>query len=230
MLLERPSLRFILTGSSARKLKRGGANLLAGRALVQRMHPLSSAELSGSIDEFSVLHGVQCNRGGLPPVVDSPFPDEDLRAYVGTYLQEEILAEGLSRGVESFTRFLEVVATTNGQQVNFTSVANDVDVSPRTIKGYYTILEDTLLGHLLPAYLKTVKRKAVASPKFYLFDIGVTNELLRRGEVRTGSDVYGNVLEHLTFLELRTYLDYRRRRESLTYWRSRSQLEVDFVT
>jgi uncharacterized protein len=229
VLLERPDVRFILTGSSARKLKRGGANLLAGRALVQRVHPLSYPEMRSHFSDFNSLHLLRCNRGGLPPIVDSPFPEEDLRAYVGTYLQEEILSEGLSRGIESFARFLQVVATTNGQQINFTSVANDVGVSPRIIKSYYTILEDTLIGHLLPSYQKTVKRKTVASPKFYLFDIGITNELLRRGRVSIGNDSYGNILEHLIFLELRTFLDYHRRREELTYWRSRSQIEVDFL-
>ena len=224
LMIERDKeLRFILTGSSARKLKRGGANLLAGRAWLTHLHPLVFAEIgSGRLIE-------RLNRGSLPAVLDSELPHEDLKAYVGTYLQEEIRAEGLTRSVENFSRFLEVAGACNGEQVNFTEVGSDAGVPPRTVREYFQILEDTLIAYLLPAYRKTVKRKPVATAKFYFFDIGVANTLLKRGEIVPGSDTFGRALEHLIFLELRAWLDYTRSDLPLTYWRSRSRIEVDFV-
>jgi predicted AAA+ superfamily ATPase len=224
LLIERnKSLRFLLTGSSARKLKRGGANLLAGRALVKRLHPLVSIELG-----FSRLDD-QLARGGLPSFIDSPDSHSDLNAYVGSYLQEEILAEGIVRSIESFSRFLPLVAHCNGEQVNYTEIASDLGVAPRTVREYFTVLTDTLVGYELPACKLTTKRKPAAKAKFYLFDIGVANTLLKRGTPVPGSEVYGRALEHLIFLELQAYIDYRDIDLPLTYWRSLSQLEVDFV-
>lgn len=147
LLIERnKKLRVILTGSSARKLKRGAANLLGGRAWVCRLHPLVSAELDGQrlLDRL--------NRGSLPSIIDSEHYKEDLKAYVGTYLQEEIRAEGLTRSIENFSRFLEVAGLTSGEQINFSSVAADAGFPPRTVREHYQILEDTLVGHQLPAY------------------------------------------------------------------------------
>lgn len=223
-LIERNrQLRFVFTGSSARKLKRGQANLLAGRAHFARLHPLVSPEL-----EFSRLsHRLLV--GGLPGFVDSPQPWADLSAYVGTYLQEEIRGEGLARAIEPFSRFLTVAGLSNGEQLNFTSIGSDAQVPPRTVREYYQVLEDTLVGQLLPAYRKTSKRKPVATSKFYWFDVGVANQLAGRSALAAGSPEYGRALEHLLFLELRAYLDYRQRSESLCYWRSLSQIEVDFV-
>jgi predicted AAA+ superfamily ATPase len=224
LLLDRNrSLRFILTGSSARKLRRGAANLLAGRAWVCRLHPLVSAEL-GHVRLLERL-----NRGNLPAVIDSPHFREDLRAFVGTYLREEVQAEGLTRSIGAFSRFLDVAGLTNGEQLNYAAVASDAGVPARTVREHYQILEDTLIGHQLPAYRKTRKRKPVATAKFYFFDLGVANVLLRRGEIEQGSDAFGRALEHLVFLELRAFLDYRRRDEELSYWRSLSQFEVDFL-
>lgn len=216
-------LKFILTGSSARKLRRGGANLLAGRAWVCRLHPLVSVELG-----FERLKD-RLNRGGLPLVLDSPRFLEELKAYVGTYLREEIQAEGLTRSISSFSRFLDVAGSTNGEQVNFTAVGSDAGVPARTVREFYQVLEDTLVGHQLQAYRKTRKRKPVATARFYFFDVGVANNLLRRGEIQEGSDAFGRALEHLVFLELRAFLDYQRLDPELCYWRSLSQLEVDFV-
>ena len=225
LLIERDkSRRFILTGSSARKLKRGKANLLAGRAWTCHLHPLVAPEIE---DDERLVD--RLNRGSLPAVLDSSHPQEDLRAYVGTYLQEEIRAEGLSRSIGAFSRFLEVAGLTNGETVNFTAVGSDSGIPPRTVREYYQVLQDTLLGHLLPAYQRTVRRKPVATARFFLFDVGVANTLMRRGRVTPGSVEFGRALEHLMFLELRAYLDYRRLDLPLTYWRSRSQLEVDFV-
>ncbi len=224
LLIERNrSLRFVLTGSSARKLKRGRANLLAGRAWTARLHPLVTPELGRA----AVLD--RMNRGGLPGFFDSEVYEEDLRAYVGTYLQEEIQAEGLSRAIGNFSRFLEVAGLTNGEQLNFTKVGSDAGVPPRTIREYYQVLDDTLVAYQLPAYQATVRRKPVAKSKFYLFDLGVARILARQASIVEGSAAYGRALEHLVFLELRAFLDYTRRDEALTYWRSRSQLEVDFV-
>jgi predicted AAA+ superfamily ATPase len=224
LLIERnKSLRFVLTGSSARKLKRGGANLLAGRAWVSRFHPLVSSEVGYERVADRI------NRGGLPSILDSPHYKEDLNAYVGTYLREEVLSEGLTRSIGRFSRFLEVAGLTSGEQINFTSVASDAGVPPSTVREHYQILEDTLVGHLLPAYQGTVKRKPVATSKFYFFDIGVANILKRTSIIESGSEAYGRALEHLLFLELKTYLDYHRLDDPLTYWRSRSRFEVDFV-
>ncbi len=217
------NIRFILTGSSARKLKRGGANLLAGRALMANLHPLVSPEV-----EFKSLLA-RINRGSLPGILDSPIFEEDLNAYVGTYLQEEIRAEGLVRSIENFSRFLAVAGFSNGEQLNFESVANDAQVPARTVREFFQILEDTLVGYQLHPFQKTKRRKPVASSKFYFFDVGVTNSLIGRFGIRAGTEAFGRALEHLIFLELRAYLDYRRLRQPITFWRSQSQLEVDFV-
>lgn len=216
-------LRFVFTGSSARKLKRGHANLLAGRAWFARLHPLVSPEV-----EFAQLER-RLNTGGLPAVFDSRHPRQDLLAYVGSYLQEEIRGEALTRAIEPFSRFLTVAGLCNGESLNFTSIGSDCGVAPRTVREYVQILEDTLVGHVLPAFQKTAKRKPVATAKFYWFDVGVAHVLGRQGHITAGSSAYGRALEHLVFLELRAYLDYRRREDSLTYWRSLSQIEVDFV-
>jgi predicted AAA+ superfamily ATPase len=224
LLIERnKQLRVILTASSARKLKGGAANLLGGRAWVCRLHPLVSAELN----EPRLLD--RLNRGSLPAVIDSDHPVEDLKAYVGTYLGEEIRAEGLTRSIENFSRFLDVAGLTSGEPLNFAAAANDAGYPPRTVREHYQILEDTLVGYQLPAYQHTSRRKPVATAKFYLFDVGVANVLKHIPAIEEGSDAYGRALEHLVFLELRSYLDYRRLDHELTYWRSRSQLEVDFV-
>ena len=224
LMIEREKdLRFVLTGSSARKLKRGAANLLAGRAWVARLHPLVSAEVGpGRLLE-------RLERGSLPAVLDSERPREDLKAYVGTYLQEEIRAEALTRSIENFSRFLTVAATCNGEQLNYTSVGSDAGVPPRTVREYFQILEDTLIGYQLPAYRKTVKRKPVATSKFFFFDVGVANMLLKRSEVVPGSENFGKALEHLVFLEIRARLDYSRADLPLSYWRSQSGFEVDFL-
>jgi predicted AAA+ superfamily ATPase len=224
LLIERnKALRFILTGSSARKLKRGGANLLAGRALTFHLHPLVASEI-----DYQYFHE-RLNHGSLPAILTSSIPRELLKAYVGTYLQEEILAEGLVRNIGSFSRFLSTAGLTNGEQVNFTAIGSDTGIPPRTVREYYQILEDTLVGHLLPTFQQTQKRKPVSTPQFYFFDVGVANVLAKRSGIEPGSELFGRALEHLFFLELRAYLDYYRLDRQLTYWRSRSQFEVEFV-
>ena len=223
MIDRNPALRFILTGSSARKLRRGQANLLAGRAWMTHLHPLVWPEVGpGHLEK-------RLNIGGMPAVFDSALPAEELKAYVGVYLREEIRAEGLVRSIENFSRFLDVAALTNGQLLNYASVANDAGIPPRTIREHYQILEDTLLGTQLPPYQRARRRKHVATSKFYFFDVGVANALMRRSEIRPGSELYGPALEHLIYLELRAYLDYRRLDHELSFWRTHAGHEVDFV-
>ena len=223
MIEAHKELRFVLTGSSARKLKRGGANLLAGRAWVRHLHPLVFPEIGHDrlLDRL--------NRGSLPSIVDSAVYWQDLQAYVGTYLQEEIRAEGLTRSIENFSRFLNVAGLTNGEQVNLENVGRDSGVPARTIREFYQIIIDTLLGYFVEPYTKGKGRKSVSVPKFYLFDVGVANFLQKRKEIVPGSKSYGDTLEHVVFLELRAYLDYYNRDEPLNYWRSTTKFEVDFI-
>ena len=170
-LIQKKQLRFLLTGSSARKLKHGGANLLAGRAWVASLFPLVSAE----IPDFDLV--TYLNRGGLPQIYGSSDFEEELRSYINVYLKEEINAEAVVRQVAAFSEFLDLIALSNGQEINYESFASDCQVSPGTLKNYIQILEDTLLGFRIPGYTKTRKRKAITRSKHYLFDIGVTNAL-----------------------------------------------------
>lgn len=224
LLIDRnPQRRFILTGSSARKLLRGGANLLAGRLWVFHLHPLVSAEVGVQRLEDRLI------RGSLPAILDSSDYGEDLRAYVGTYLREEIQAEGLARSIGAFSRFLDVAGLCNGQLLKYTEVANDCGVPARTVREWYQLLTDTLLGYQLEPYRKTPSRKSVATPKYYLFDTGVTAQLQRRQSLAAGTPEYGQYLEHLVLLELLAWKEYKRKTLPLTFWRTPSQLEVDFV-
>ncbi len=222
-LIDTGNKHFLMTGSSARKLRRGKANLLGGRALFFNLHPLSSCEIG--YDRIPVL----LRRGGLPGLVDSPIHWEELRAYTGAYLREEIQAEALTRSIENFSRFLDVAAHFNGEQINYSKIGNDADVAPRTIKDYVKILEDTLVLHILPPFRQRNTRKLAATEKVYFFDIGVASALARRRELPAGSPEYGKALEHLVFLELRAAIDYQRLDTMLYFWRTRSQLEVDFL-
>ena len=223
LISQQPKVRCIMTGSSARKLKRSAANLLGGRATERTLWPLVSPEVR--FERFDE----RLNIGSLPQILTSENPKEDLDDYISLYLQQEIQFEGLVRNIESFARFLPIAALCNGKQINFTEVASDAQVTPHILREYFQILEDTFIGVLLPAYRGTVKRKAVASAKFYFFDVGVTNALLKRGMVEPGTESYGEALEQLIILEVRSYLKYRGSKEPLTYWRSTSKLEVDLL-
>jgi uncharacterized protein len=224
LLIERNKrLRVVLTGSSARKLRRGGVNLLAGRAWTRYLYPLVWPEY-GPDNLIRVLA-----TGAIPSVLDSPRPWDDLREYVGVYLAEEIRAEALTRSIEAFSRFLSVAALMNGEQLDFTSVGSDAQVPPRTVREFFTVLEDTLVGYMLPPYRRTRKRKAVATSKFYFFDVGVAHAAQGVTEVVPGTGAFGRALEHLVANELRAYLSYRGSALEITYYRSRSQIEVDFV-
>lgn len=216
-------LRFILTGSSARKLMSGRANLLGGRALLCKMHPLVYPEFdTHDLDRRLCF-------GSLPAVYLSEIPEELLDAYAGTYLREEIQAEGIARNIGSFARFLQVAALTNGQVVNFSKVGSDAQVAPRTVQNYYEVLTDTLIGTLLPPFQLKNTRKAISTPKFYFFDIGVVNSLKGQFSIAPKTAEYGQALEHLIFCELQAYLDYNRFKNKLSFWRTHTGLEVDFI-
>lgn len=215
--------RFILTGSSARKLKRGGGNLLGGRAWTRHLFPLVTRE----IPQYDLIRLL--NYGAIPSIYDSSRPEEDLEAYVGTYLKEEIQAEGLTRKIGNFSRFLQVAALSNAQLVNFANIAGDAGVPAKSVAEYFTILEDTLLGHVLAPYTKSKKRKAISTPKFYFFDVGVCNILAGRKSIRPKTELFGGALEHLVFTELTAFLHYHRDRRPLSFWRSKSGYEVDFL-
>ncbi len=222
-LIEKKGIRFLLTGSSARKLKRGAVNLLAGRAWETRLFPLVSAELkSFDLQRLLLI-------GGLPAVWNSSEPWEELKAYTGTYLKEEIVAEALVRRLDNFVRFLDVAVTKVGEEINFASLSSDCGVGARTVQNFFELLEDTLLGFCLPPFRLTVQRKAVSRSKFYLFDLGVASSLLERQELSPGSEAFGRAFEHFLILELRAYLSYFRRDEKLCFWRSQSGFEVDCV-
>lgn len=227
LMEEKGHKRFALTGSSARKLKRGAANLLAGRAIVRNLFPLTSAEL-----DFSVPVAQLVRYGAMPLSVNASNDEarEDfLRAYVTTYLAEEIRAEGLVRDLGTFTRFLEVASLAAGQKTNVSGLARDAGISRDTVRGYFDLLVDTLVGHWLPAYRPRAKVKEVALPKFYWFDPGVLHAAAGGFDQPLPSDWDGVLLEHLVLHELRSYLHYAKTKGSLGYWATPSGNEVDFV-
>ena len=225
LMIEERGIRFLMTGSSARKLKAAGTNLLGGRARTRSLHPFAYPEVRDA--GFTLERAME--RGLLPPHYLSASFEEDLAAYVGTYLAEEVAAEGLARNLPAFSRFLHVAAATNARIVNYTNVAGDAQVPRQTVKLWYQILVDTLLGFELPPYTSTVKRKAIETAKFYLFDLGVVRNLRRLPKIVPESADFGEFFEHFIFLELKAWIDYRRPRGSLSYWRSQSGFEVDFV-
>ena len=224
-LMENRGLRFILSGSSARKLRRSGANLLGGRALRRTLFPLVSAE----IPDFSLDRAL--NNGMLPRHYLVANPARRLQAYIGDYLQQEIVEEAIVRNLDSFTRFLQVAAISNAEIVNYTNIAQDCGISAKTVKEYFTILEETMLGFILPAYTKTVKRRVAQSPKFYYFDVAIPNHLLHRTPLQQGTDIYGHALEHLVIQELRAYLSYYYGEDKkLSYWHTLdNKYEVDAI-
>lgn len=223
-LIENRGIRFALCGSSARKVKRGGANLLGGRALRYEMHGLTAAELGSDFDVDRIV-----DHGFLPRVYESSRPQRLLESYVADYLKEEIAAEALVRNLPAFAGFLESAALADAELVNFSTIARDCGVSSHTIKSYFGILEDTLLGRWLPGYVKRPKRRVIAAPKFYFADTGVVNHLARRGPLQRGSEIYGKAFESWVFHELVARNAYSGAMARLSYWRLASGIEVDFV-
>lgn len=223
VLIDDRQVRFLLTGSSARALKRKGLNLLGGRARTKRLHPLCYRELAHEFDLVTAL-----DRGLLPSLYFSDSPSEDLQAYVGTYLKEEIAAEAVVRNLPAFSRFLTVAALCNGQMLNYSKIASDAQVPKSTVQEYFHILRDTLLGDDLPAWKRTEKRKPLTTAKFYLFDVGIVRHLQRRRQLQEGSPEFGEAFEAYLHHELKTYCDYEGVSD-LAYWRSTSDFEVDFI-
>lgn len=222
-LIVNHGISFILCGSSPRKLKRGGGNLLGGRALRYELFPLVSIE----IPDFYLLRGL--NNGFFPRHYLARDARRLLQSYVGDYLKEEIAAEALTRNIPAFGRFLESAAFSNGEIVNFNNIASECGVSAPTVKEYFQILEDTLLARFVPAYQKRPKRRVILSPKFYFVDVGVANALLKRGKILTKSETFGRVFEHFILQELTAHSHYSGAGYSIAYWRTASQLEVDFI-
>ena len=221
-LIENKRQSFLLTGSSARKLRRGHANLLAGRAWTRQMTPLSFLEVD-HLDLERVM-----TTGLLPPHFLSENPVDDLRAYVGDYLKEEIAAEALTQNIPAFAEFLRVAAFTNSELLNYTNVARETGVSAKVVRGYFGILEDTYLGFRVAPWRKAKNRRLIETEKFYLFDVGVSNYLARR-QPRIGSPDFGKSFEHYILMELKSYRAYRSPDLDLHYWRTAAGHEVDFI-
>lgn len=221
-LIEKSRIRFLLTGSSARKLRRGGVNLLGGRARTKYLHPLTAQELK---DRFDLSLAIE--RGLLPSIYFSDDPKADLEAYAGTYLQQEIVSEGATRNIPAFSRFLRIAALCNGKIVNFTKVSNDAQVARTTVYEYFEILKDTLILHEVPAWRKSIKRKPIASSKYYFFDVGVAATLQGR-QFRPNTPEFGEGFETYIAHELLSHSSYISG-EPLCYWRSTSGFEVDFI-
>jgi predicted AAA+ superfamily ATPase len=223
LMIEERGIHFLLTGSSARKLKRTHTSLMAGRAKTRLLYPFVSHELP-HWDLFRALRF-----GMLPPVVLADDPEEVLSTYVGDYLREEIQAEALTRKIENFSRFLHRAAMSNAELLNFESIASDAQVPARTVREYYAILSDTLLGVMLEPLDTGGRRKCVAHGKFHFFDVGVVHALLGSFDISESHPLLGKALEQLVFQELRAYLGYRKPKLALNFWRTQQGDEVDFV-
>lgn len=224
LIEENKSWQFILTGSSARKLKRAGVDLLAGRALVRHMHPFMAAELGAG---FQVAQALQF--GLVPLVVESPSVLETMKAYIQLYVQEEVKAEGLVRNIGHFLRFLEVVSFSQGSMINMSNIARECAVSRKLIEGYMGVLQDLLLSYHLPVFSVRAKRSTVVHEKFYYFDTGVYRSLRKVGFLDQNSELDGPGLEGLVLQHLRAWNDYQGQTYQLSYWRTQHGVEVDFI-
>jgi predicted AAA+ superfamily ATPase len=222
-LIANRNIQFILSGSSPRNILRSGGNLLGGRALRYELYPLVFPE----IPDFDLLRAI--NNGLLPRHYLSSNPQKLLSAYIGSYLRDEIMAEAHIRNIASFSRFLEIAAFSNGEMLNYSNIASESGVSSPTIKAYFQILEETLTGRFLPSFQKKPKRRVILAPKFYFFDIGIANCLLKRGRIEIGSEAFGKAFEHFIYQEIYAHSRYSDLNYSLSYWRTASQLEVDFI-
>lgn len=214
---------FVLTGSSARKLRRGGADLLAGRALLCSLHPFMAAELA----DFDL--GKALRLGLVPLIVADPDPEAVLRAYIGLYLKEEVLAEGLTRNIGNFSRFLEAASFSHASVLNTSEIARECQVERRTVVGYLEVLEDLLLAFRLPVFTRRAKRETIAHPKLYYFDAGVFRSLRPKGPIDRPEEIDGAALEGLVAQHLVAWVAYRAQGEQLFFWQTRGGVEVDFV-
>lgn len=221
-LIEKSGAQFLLTGSSARKLKRGHANLLGGRAWRRVMTPLSFTEVEGFDLERAMFSGL------LPPHYLSSSPEEDLRSYVSDYLKEEIVAEALAHNIPAFSSFLRVAALSSSELINYTNIARESGVKQREIRTHFDILEDTMIGFRIQPWRRSRRRRMIVTEKFYLFDVGVANYLARRTPT-LGSTAFGKSFEHFILMELRAYQAYRNPELDIAFWRTAAGQEVDFI-
>lgn len=223
-LMETRGLSFVLCGSSARKLRRAGVNLLGGRAWRFEMFPLTWAE----IPDFDLLQAL--TRGLLPGVYSEPRFRRSLAAYVRDYLTQEIINEGLTRNHAAFTRFFEALRFCHGELLNYTAIARDCGVEAKTVRAYFEILQDTLVGYLIyPFHRRTGRQSISAAPKFYLFDVGVAGQVCGRTLTAAGGAEFGRAFEHFLLLEIIAARSYREMDYPIEFWRTKSGLEVDFV-
>lgn len=222
-LIVNKNMQFVLCGSSARKLKTAGANLLGGRALRFELFPLAYPE----IPNFDLLRAL--NHGLLPRHYLSDIPQLLLESYVGEYLKEEIAQEALVRNIPAFSRFLEAAAFSNGDIVVYKNIASECGVSAPTVKEYFDIVVDTLIGSFVPAFQKKPKRRVIHAPRFYYFDVGLANFLLNRKNIVPKSEAFGRAFEHFIYQELVAYCHYSRANFPISYWHTTSDLEVDFI-
>lgn len=223
-LIEQEGLRFILTGSSARKLRRSGVNLLAGRALRYRMHPLIIQELESAFDLEHAL-----TLGMLPATYTYGSPAKYLATYVDTYLREEVMQEGLTRNIAAFARFLEVASYSQGSSVNYTEIAREIAIDRQVVANYFSILDDLLLSNSLPAFTKKSKRRLITADKFYYFDAGIYQSLRPKGILDAPSESAGMALETLFYQSLLAIIDYHALDSKIYYWRTAGGVEVDFI-
>ena len=223
-LLENRATHVAMCGSSARKVRRGGANLLGGRAVRCELHGLTTAEIGPTADLDRLL-----NHGYLPRIYEADRPHRMLDAYAATYLKEEVAAEGLVRDLPAFSEFLSIAALSDTELVNFSTIARECGVSSPTVKAYFGILEDTLLTRWVPAYRKRPKRRVIGAPKLFFFDVGVVNQLARRGRLERRSALYGKAFENWVFHELAAWNAYGERTARISHWRLASGIEVDFI-
>ena len=221
-MIENSGAQFLLTGSSARKLRKGHANLLGGRAWRRTLLPLSYSEVAGFQIQKALVSGM------LPPHFLSEDPAEDLRAYVADYLKEEIASEALIQNIPAFSDFLRVAALTSSELLNYTNIAREAGVNQRTVRAYFDVLEDTFLGFRVAPWTRSKNRRMILAEKFYLFDVGVGNYLAGRHPVMGNSD-FGKAFKHFILMELRAYQAYRKPEMPISYWRTSSGQEVDFV-
>ncbi len=215
--------RFVLTGSSARKLRRGGVDLLAGRALLCTLHPF----MAGELGDFHVARALR--QGLLPLAVASPYPDDVLKAYASLYLEQEVQVEGWARNVPNFARFLEAISFSHAAVLNISNVARECHIERKTVATYVEVLEDLLLAFRVPVFSRRANRETAAHPKFYLFDAGVFGSIRPRGPLDRPEEIANAALEGLVAQHLRAWIAYSAHQAGLFYWRTRSGVEVDFI-
>ncbi|MBI4745472.1 MAG: ATP-binding protein [Deltaproteobacteria bacterium] len=224
LMEEKKGLQFVLTGSSARKLKKTGADLLAGRAIMKRMHPFIAAELKESFNfETSLRYGM------MPVILDSGSPQAALEAYIDLYIREEVQMEGLTRNMGNFSRFLETASFSHGSIINVSNISRECSVERKVVEGYIQILEDILLAFRLPVFTKRAKRATIQHPKFYFYDTGIYNALRPSGPLDRPEEIGGAALEGLVAQHIRAWIDYRKPDCRLYFWRTSSGSEVDFI-